>query len=152
MEMISSKDVKSLIVSSPVKMLGELLMPHIWLKPFVNVKMNNVQVLGNVMMSKEFLLISLLIMKLMLTKPSIQKMPSILNITEYLSLNVILTMMDLLKSVKFGNVLKLPNKSGEMKTVHSGLKLIVNHVHGDGKIVVITLWIVTILLFTLLNL
>jgi hypothetical protein len=42
-------------------------------------------------------------------------------------------MMDLLKSVKFGNVLKLPNKSGEMKTVHSGLKFLVHYVHGDGN-------------------
>jgi hypothetical protein len=132
--MISSKDVKSMIVSSPVKMLRELSMPQIWLKPFVNVKMNNVQVLGNVMISKEFLLISLLIMKLILMMLSTLKMPSMPNITESSFLNVMSPEIMLLKFVKFGSVLSKPNKSSETITVHSTQKLTVENAHGNGNV------------------
>lgn len=101
--MPGSIGVKSKIVSSNLKTIGDLPTVQITQKPIVNALSHLAQVLGNVMILLEFLLMSLLITKPILMTPSIQKTPSMPNISESCSTNAISTKMEVSASVKFGN-------------------------------------------------
>jgi len=90
--------VKSTIVLLKVKMNGEKKTLQIVLLLIVNVNqiINHVQLLGNVMIFSKLLLMSSLIITLIIkTNLSIQKMPSMMNISEFLLKNVILMVMEL---------------------------------------------------------
>lgn len=93
METIKSKDVNSMTVLSLLKMNGEKCIVQSDIQTFLVKPLNgnhvvNVQVLGNVKMSKFSLWTSWLSMTPMSVDPSIQKMLSIVNIIISFLMNV----------------------------------------------------------------